>query len=354
MEEDVKELEQAAEKPEKKKKKHKALWIILIILGVLILGTLGTGFFMFRHYYSKMNYEEPTESVEIDSELLESLSVETIDESEVESVQETEEAPTSGGNVGGAKVVTPHSDSKVYNLMLIGVDRTDRSWNGNSDAMILMSINYTKGTVTLTSFMRDSAAQIPGVGYTKLNHSFAVGGGLLLLATIRENYGIPVDHYAWIDFEAMKEVIDVLGGVDMTLTPREAEYCFYGSIPATQVCHLNGEQALMHARDRSSGGNDYMRTQRQRDTLMAIVNRAKSGSLGDLTAAANKVLPYISHNIDGGTMASLMMQMVTVVGFSFSEQRIPYDGLFTSGPNYNLIPQYQATVDRWWAYVYGD
>ena len=64
---------------------------------------------------------------------------------------------------------------KVYNLMLIGVDRRDKSWNGNSDTMILISINYDKQKVTMTSFMRDTWVNIPGVGMRKMNAAFAIG-----------------------------------------------------------------------------------------------------------------------------------------------------------------------------------
>ena len=73
------------------------------------------------------------------------------------------------------------SDDDIYNVLLVGVDRQDKTWNGNSDAMILVSINKAKNHVSMISLMRDTYVDIDGVGYAKLNAAYAYGAGPLRL-----------------------------------------------------------------------------------------------------------------------------------------------------------------------------
>ena len=240
---------------------------------------------------------------------------------------------------------------QVYNLMLIGVDRRDSSWNGNSDTMILLSINYEKQKVTMTSFMRDTWVNIPGVGMRKMNAAFAIGNGPLLMKTVAANFGISVDNYAWIDFKGMKSAIDTLGGVDVELTAAEGKYIGVPVTGDSSVVHLNGEKALAYARDRTTSGWDYGRTQRQRNILMAIVNKAKSGGFTDRGGVVNAVLPYMTYTIDQARMTSLMLNLPKITGFTFQEQRVPYDGLYHS-ENQNLVPDYGETIKRLYSAIY--
>lgn len=328
-----------------KKKKTKAVLIALFVILGLLLVILAAGAAMFFKLYSKSNYETVPSSVEIltEPEVLETM--ETLGETEAASIAEeierakeeilAEEEP--GEETEAAET------SEVYNLLLIGVDRRDASWNGNSDSMILCSVDYDAETVTLTSFMRDTAVNIPGAGVRKLNAAYALGAAPLLLQTLKANFNVDVDNYAWIDFNSMQSVISILGGVDISLTPTEASRLGY-SIASDQVVHLDGEAALKYARDRFSGGYDYQRTQRQRNVIMAIVNKAKNGSLGDLTDAANAVLPYINHNLESTKLLSLMMDLPKIKDFTFNEMRVPIDGLYYS-QNEFLIPDYAKTME---------
>ena len=86
---------------------------------------------------------------------------------------------------------------------------------------------------------------------------------------------------------------------------------------------------------------------------MAIANKAKSGSLGDLVGIANAVLPYITHNVDAGTVAKLISKLPEVAGYTFNEQRIPYTGLYYGAGNGNLVPLFPQTKSRWHTFVYG-
>ena len=361
---------------EKKKKKMKGWLIALIIVVSVLLTAVAAAWIVYEHFFSLTNYVPDPVSIEISSDILKSLDEgeSTIDpyeasriEAELESIRAAEEerqrleeslrAEQESLSLAEEEMRRLQSEaeereknrSDIVHLMLVGVDRRAANWNGNSDTMILLSINRTKKTMTLTSFMRDSAANIPGIGVRKLNHAFAVGGGPLLLQTLQSNYQIPVSNYAWIDFDGMVTVVDLLGGIDIYLTVAEAKYVGI-TIDSPRVVHLDGAKTVRHARDRSSGGNDYMRTQRQRNVLIAIANKAKSGSLGDLARVAEQVLPYITHNVDRVKLLGLIADFINIKDYEIKEQRIPYDGLYRSS-NELLIPNYEETIRRFREFI---
>jgi len=341
----------------RKKKKTSAGRVILIILLCLMLLTLAgaaAGYFVFRSFYKKTSIEiDPTvassateasgtagsDGADVSTEPHVTEEPATVESSVEESIEaEIREASEA------AAVTEPAQEKNIYRILLVGVDRRDASWNGNSDAMILATVNYDDQTVTLTSFMRDLGVSIPGYGVRKMNHAFAVGGAPLLIDTMSLNFGITPDNYAWVDFEGMKAIIDSLGGVELTLTPAEAAYVGI-SIGETQAVYLNGEQALSHARDRSSGGNDYNRTQRQRDVILAIVSKMRSSGLKELTDAANTVLPYIHHNIEQTTLLGLIFDLTSIKDYTFLQQRVPFDGLYHNEGEM-LIPDFSETNAR--------
>ena len=107
--------------------------------------------------------------------------------------------------------------------MLVGLDTTKDDFVGNSDSMILISINYRLHKISMISFMRDLHVHIPGVGYRKLNAAFPNGGGPLLLETIEENFKIDINRYATVDFGNMIDIVDAIGPIEITFTEKEAE-----------------------------------------------------------------------------------------------------------------------------------
>ena len=261
--------------------------------------------------------------------------------------------PTSAPLAAGCAAQIQASSS-VYNILLIGVDRPGQS-GSNADANILMSINTAKRTIYLTSIMRDSYCYIPGYGWTKMNSGFALWGydrgGYLMASELNATFGFPINNYAWTTFANMTKIINILGGLDMELTPQEAARIGI-NISETQVLHLNGSQVLHHARDRKSGGNDYMRTQRQREVILAIVKKARSGGLGNLAAKANQILPYINHNIDSGTMATLLANLNVYMNYNFVQMRIPMDGTIIGSVGGSLVMDVQKNSTAWKNLVY--
>ena len=212
----------------------------------------------------------------------------------------------------------------------------------------------------MTSFMRDLYADIPGYGVRKLNAAHAIGGGPLLVQTIQANYGVKIDNYARVDFNSLTTIIDLVGGVDIELSAAEvnsangniSEQCGLlgwdyetNRIKAPGMQRLSGIQAVAYCRIRNVGNADYGRTARQRAVLMALVGRAKSMGVSQLNTLINQVLPLVTHNVEQGTVLSLISQVPSFLSYEFVSGRVPYDGLFTS-KNEILIPNMAETIKR--------
>lgn len=340
-------------------KKRKPLWL-KVLLGILvfILLLLLGGYLLLNHYLSKMQYE-PDDTIVIQSteymESTEEESYEGTDSPEEEIEQADKELESHLSETEGNSSVS----GNVTNILLIGVDRRDSSWNGNSDSMILISINNDTKKVILTSIMRDTYVSIPGVKNYKINHAMAVGGANLLLETVRQNFKVQVDYYACVDFNAFKSVVDVFGTIPVALTQAEID-TFGSQLDKFQregnVYYLDSNFALSYARNRWIGRWDYERTERQRKIILSLVGCLKNSSLSEINDVANAVLPNISHNIPQTELLKLLMNAVTYLNYDMVSSRIPYDGMYQSmtieGQGM-LVPDWNATINQLYNTIYG-
>lgn len=245
-------------------------------------------------------------------------------------------------------------EKPVQNILMIGTDHRDESWNGNSDVMIVATINPNTEEIILTSFMRDLYADIPGYGVHKLNYAFAAGGAGALEATLEDNYQLAVDNYAVVDFESMADIIDILGGVELTISDDECEmingYLYSmeateDSLPGGGTYVLNGNQAVAHMRDRYVGNNDYERTQRQRDVLAGLFNKMHEIGPQEITALSQELLMDVEHDFNPLDLVELLARLPELADYELVENRIPYDGLYTS-QNEMLVPDFEATREK--------
>ncbi len=350
----------------KKKKQNKALRITLIVI-LSVIVVLGVAvIFTFSHFYSRSNFEDQSLLDEGDLATLELETLPPSDAEEVATVEAELEAELIEENKLTVEELPESTFSNIYNVLLIGVDRRERNWNGNSDAMILLTINRNTQKIYMTSFLRDLYANIEGVGVRKLNHAYAVGGAPLLINTLQTNYGVSIDNYAWVDFLDIEQIIDAVGGVELTVTGDEAYYVNDylieinrlaglpdgdSALPGGGTYLMNGRQALAYSRIRYIG-TDFQRTQRQRIVLQSLIGKARNMNVFELTATADNVLPYINHNLTPGETLSLITDLPSVLGFEVVEIRIPYDNDYVS-QNEILIPyDINTTVTRLRSEIY--
>lgn len=228
----------------------------------------------------------------------------------------------------------PQTD--FYSVLLIGSDRREGEETSRSDAMILLCVNRDGETVTMISFLRDLYVEIPGHGGDRLNAAYAIGGAELLDETLQANFGVAVDANVVVDFAGFRQVIDALGGVEITLTPEEADYMteYLDGEFCEGMQSLNGEQALFYARIRYLD-SDFYRTARQRNVLLAAAKRCRELPLTALPGLVHETLPYFASDLSATELAWEAARMFPILtSGEVKELRIPADGTC-----------YDATID---------
>lgn len=235
------------------------------------------------------------------------------------------------------------SDPYVLNILLFGADQYGDQ--GNSDTMILLSIDNRHEKIKLTSFLRDTYIAIPGYYSSKLNAAYALGGAELSIKTIESNFGIKIDRYAVVNFETFKEIVDIMDGVDIELTADEIAYINAQVAQNGQddylpwdtqegLVHLNGQQALWHARNRGGYvngqyfymGDDWGRVGRQRAFLNAVMDRLRSSaSLTEIVQIVNAVGPNITTNLKSSEITTLVAGALTYLSYDMEELSMPED-----------------------------
>ncbi len=212
---------------------------------------------------------------------------------------------------GGEKMYSKN----VVNCLLCGVD-TEEGSDGRTDAMILVSVNKKTKKISLTSFMRDCYTYMNIDGndrWYKINSAYNWGGAATLVETIENNYKIRIDNYITVDFDTFPKMINALGGVNVKVEEYEAKYIrrtsSHKKFPYGENVKLNGDQALIYSRIRHSDADgDLSRTRRQRKLVTALMQKARSASIGQLTNLMNTVLPYVQTNYRPPQILSLATQ----------------------------------------------
>ena len=166
---------------------------------------------------------------------------------------------------------------------------------------MIISINNKTKDVNIVSIYRDSYLQIDDIGLDKVTHAYAYGKAPLALSTINKNLDLNITQYLTINFESVKKIVDSIGGVSITLTSAEAARI--PGITSAGTYNLNGEQALTYGRIRKID-NDYVRTERMRNVLIKIFEKAKTFNYIRLNNLIDKLLPSVSTNITRGKMLS--------------------------------------------------
>lgn len=351
--------------PDRTPKKKKKKWpIVVIVISAIVIIAVAASVGIFQHYYGLTQFEggdETNTSVSQNNSVPDNADSTGLTDSEAKSLKEEKEKEAANADV------TLPDDSNVYNLLLVGVDRRDTSWNGNSDSMILLSINKSTKRITMMSFMRDLYANIEGHGVRKLNAACAYGGCPLLVQTIEQNYKVHIDNYVWVDFTSMVQIVDAVGGIDLTISDDEAkvansyiqEMCnlLHKDYASEQISkggdlHCDGIQAVAYGRIRYVGNSDYQRTERQRTIMTKIIQKARNMSLGELNSFASTVLPLVHHNISAGTVLSLTTSAPAILKYDVVQSRVPYDGHFTVKKEI-LNPDMTYTISKIQEELYG-
>ena len=172
---------------------------------------------------------------------------------------------------------TTPSDSPVVaseglTILVMGVDSREGEAidiGVRPDSLAVLHINRESGSCRMLAVPRDSRAELPGYGYSKINHALAVAGIPYEMLVVEEYLGLQLEHYALIDFAGLETLVDSLGGITVE---NPAEFVMGGQTFAAGTLHLNGEQALLYSRFRGDDQGDFGRISRQQQVLRAMLN----------------------------------------------------------------------------------
>ena len=185
-------------------------------------------------------------------------------------------------NIGRVSALTGSADTPGTTYLLAGSDsRADGAvqdgFEGSERADSIMLVNVApNGQAVALSIPRDTYAEIPGVGWDKINASYAYGGPQLLVETVEKLTGLTVDHFVQIGMGAVPDMVDAVGGVELCYDHDANDE--YSGLNWTAGCHtVDGTTALQFSRMRyQDPEGDIGRTKRQRQVISKVVSAAAS------------------------------------------------------------------------------
>lgn len=249
-----------------------------------------------------------------------------------------------------AALVKTDMANEPFYMLLLGTDASqerddtgDFGGNYRSDSMILARIDAPNQTVTLISIHRDTVYDFGGEwGEQKINAAYTIGGPALAVKAVSDLAGVPISHYAEINFDAFIALVDTLGGIEVDvpidIDDEDAEVSLTAGV---QV--LDGHQALGLARARSvynnvAGDPDEMRAANQRMVISAIARELLAADVATIAATVEQLSQYVTTTLE----------INDIVGLAQAFQGVD--------PSTNIYSAMMPVVsdyhdDLWWEYV---
>ena len=197
------------------------------------------------------------------------------------------------------------------NVALFGVDSRDNELGEGtrSDTIMIASLNRETLEVKISSVYRDTLLQQSDGTLNKANAAYAYGGPEGAVAMLNENLDMDIEHYVTVNFNALIDVIDAVGGVEIDVQQEEISYINGYATEIIKVTGkdsmgvmepglqtLNGVQATAYSRIRYTAGDDFKRAERQREVLTKVIEKLQGASLSQINKIIDKVFPEVSTN----------------------------------------------------------
>ena len=268
---------------QRKKRKRKTIALVsLAIVLVLVLGAVGTAFAYLQTINANM-HEGVTEELE------------------------------------ATLVDTQYAGDPFY-MLLMGTDGSEERANSaeyegdnfRSDSMMLVRVDPEGKKVTMVSLHRDTMIDMGVNGTQKLNAAHSIGGAAYTVQVVSEMAGVDISHYAEIDFDGFKEIVDALGGVEVDV-PMEIDDSMAGGYVPAGLQTLNGDQALILCRARHAyddyGDGDRYRAANQRLVLAAIAKKILASDPATMVSTVEALSRYITTDFDVTEIVALAQNM---------------------------------------------
>lgn len=285
-------------------------------------------------------------------------------------------------------------DESIKNVALFGIDARNDTFEGQSDVIMILTVDNKHDKLKMTSILRDSRVPIEGETLqgeymnwdTKINAAYAYGGPELAIRTLNRNFGLDITDYVTINFANMAAIVDAFGGVDMRVTAEEVreinknlwalsqevrdqidedqaegvterkypvivhddyipdasgEYVIDSGNFVGGSYHLNGNRAVAYGRIREID-SDFERAHRQQRVLRALLGKIEDLSFSDYPGLIKDMMPYCETSLD----LSEVVNMAAILASDFSVESINI-------PNADYETDlFAGTVDNVWYYIY--
>lgn len=216
------------------------------------------------------------------------------------------------GNNGSTATSARIAAKKPISILVLGVDQglEGRNDKGNSDTIILVTVNPTTKKATMTSIPRDTLTEILGetsnTSYYmfKVNSAYQFGGSSGSVKTVSAMLNVPINYYVEVNMKALESLVNALGGVDVNV-PFSFSYDWCDFKKGKQ--YLDGRHAIAYARMRyDDPRGDYGRQLRQRQIIQAVVKKGLSvNGLANYQKLLKVFAKYVKTNLTFGDMTSL-------------------------------------------------
>ena len=269
--------------------------------------------------------------------------------------------------VKGEKI---EAGTEIINIALFGVDRRYKNEPSRSDCIMILTIDEKHKKIKMSSIMRDTYVKIKGHGNTKINHAYAYGGPQLAIRTLNENFNLDIKNYVTVDFFDFESIIDSIGGVSINVKKDEVslintymeevanfEKQTFKAVTSTGIQNLDGKQAVSYSRIRYTAGGDYVRTERQRTVLGALLAKIQGVGKLEFPSKVSKLLPFTQTSMSSIEIIKLGTAIFANDIKILDQERFPVDGYCTGkmirGVWY-LVPDIKASTDQIHKYIYED
>lgn len=220
---------------------------------------------------------------------------------------------------------------KYWTIAAFGVDAREGEGLGKgvrSDVIMICNIEQKTGDIKLLSIYRDTYSKITDKKYGKLNEAYAQGGPEQAIQALNQNFDLQIDDYITVNWKAVIDAINILGGIDLEITDREFKYINsfitetvnetgVGSHQLTSagMQHLDGVQAVAYSRLRLMD-TDFQRTERQRKVLQLCMDKAKNA---DFSVLNNVLVTVLGQTVSSFEINDLARAAQNILNYNIVE-----------------------------------
>lgn len=224
------------------------------------------------------------------------------------------------------------------NVALFGVDSRENELEEGTrtDTIMIASLNRETLEVKISSIYRDTLMEQSDGTLNKANAAYAFGGPEAAIAMLNKNLDMDIQHYVTVNFNALIDVIDAVGGVEIDVQEEEISYINGYATEIIKVTGkdsmgvmepglqtLNGVQATAYSRIRYTAGDDFKRAERQRDVLTKVIEKLQKASLSQINKIIDKVFPEVSTNF---TLTEILDYALDAFDYKLTETTgFPFD-----------------------------